>query len=77
MNRKQLKQKAKAAIKVYKAKAAKTARIQLAAAKKKFNAAHKSANAAVRRNPEKAVLIAAALGAAIGAATAVALRRKK
>lgn len=77
MNKKKLKQKAKAAIKAYKAKAAKIAKKQLVVAKRKFEATHKKANTFVKNNPEKAVLIAAALGAAIGAATAAALKRKK
>lgn len=76
--KKKMKQRIKAAAIAYKKKAAAAARKELAAAKKRFNAAHKRANMYVKSNPEKAVLAAAALGAAIGvAATAVALRKRK
>jgi len=70
--------KVKAAILAYKKKAAVMAKKELAVAKKRFNAAHSQASAAVKKNPEKAVLIATALGAALGAAaTAVAMKKRK
>ena len=48
-----------------------------AAAKTKFNKAEKEVNKHIKKDPAKAVLIAAGIGAAIGAITMLALTRKK
>ncbi|MFA5411795.1 MAG: hypothetical protein WC350_00395 [Candidatus Micrarchaeia archaeon] len=46
-------------------------------ARAKFKAAEKAVNKHIKNDPEKAVLIAAGIGAAIGAITMLALKRKK
>ncbi|MBU0461961.1 MAG: hypothetical protein KJ574_05225 [Nanoarchaeota archaeon] len=57
-------------------KAKKVAMKQLAVAKKKFQAAERQVKVYVHKNPEKAALIAAGAGAAIGAALGVLIGRK-
>ena len=69
--------KLKAKAKVVQAKAKAMAVKQLAVAKKKFIVAEKQVRSAINKNPEKAVVIAAAVGAAIGFALARVLRRRK
>ena len=49
----------------------------MVAAKSKFVKAEKEVAKHIKKNPEKAVLIAAGIGAAIGAITALALSKKK
>lgn len=65
--------KAKAAAKRARAAAKKA----FAAAKVKFRNAEKQVNVHLKKDPAKAVLIAAGVGAAIGAITALALSRRK
>ena len=48
-----------------------------AAAKTKFRAAETQVNKHIKKDPAKAVLIAAGIGAAIGAITMLALSKKK
>lgn len=48
-----------------------------ALAKTKFRAAEKAVNKHIKKDPAKAMLIAAGIGAAIGAVTMLALKRKK
>lgn len=76
--KKQIQKRMKAAVMAAKRKAAIEAKRELVIAKRKFDAAHKRANATIKSNPQKAVLLATAIGAAAGAAiTAVAMRRRK
>lgn len=49
----------------------------IADAEKKFAAARKTMDKHIKDEPEKAVLLAAAVGAAIGAVTMLALTKKK
>jgi len=53
------------------------ARKAFAAAKTKFRAAETQVNKHIKKDPAKAVLIAAGVGAAIGAITMLALSKKK
>ncbi|MDD2655588.1 MAG: hypothetical protein PHQ80_02875 [Candidatus ainarchaeum sp.] len=48
-----------------------------ASAKAKFNAAEREVNKHIHKDPAKALMIAAGVGAAIGAVTMLALSRKK
>ena len=58
--------------------AKKDAKAALAKAKAKFNEAHKSIDKKIESHPEQAVLVAATLGAAIGALAAYkVIKRKK
>lgn len=49
----------------------------IAEAEAKFDKARKSMDAHIKKEPEKAVLMAAAVGAAIGAITMMALHKRK
>jgi|GEM_PF-6385757 ElaB/YqjD/DUF883 family membrane-anchored ribosome-binding protein len=49
----------------------------IAEAEARFKKARKDMDAHIRKEPEKAVILAAAVGAAIGAVTMLALTRKK
>ena len=69
------KAKLKAKIEVKKAKA--LARRELALAKKKFMATEKKIKSQIERNPEKAALIAGAVGVALGAGLVAAMKKKK
>ena len=53
------------------------ARKAFAAAKTKFNKAEKEVNKHIKKDPAKAVLLAAGIGAAIGAITMLVLSKKK
>ena len=55
----------------------KKAQIAVKNMRSKFLVAEKKAMLHVKKNPEKALLLAAGIGAAIGAATVYALSRKK
>jgi len=69
--------KAQAKAKVELAKAKVQAKKELAVLKKKFLAAEKKAKAYTENNPEKAMAIAAGVGAAIGAGLTAALKGGK
>lgn len=49
----------------------------IAEAEEKFKKARKDMDAHIKKEPEKAVILAAAVGAAIGAVTMLALTKKK
>jgi len=55
----------------------KKAQVAVENMRKKFEVAEKKAMVHVKNNPEKALLLAAAVGAAIGAATVYVLSNKK
>ena len=55
----------------------KKAKVAVNDMRKKFDAAEKKAMEHVKKNPEKALLIAAGVGAAIGAAMVYVLNKKK
>ena len=55
----------------------KKAKQKLATAKKKFVAAEKKIHSVLKKHPERAVLVATALGAAIGAAVTAGMKHKK
>jgi ElaB/YqjD/DUF883 family membrane-anchored ribosome-binding protein len=56
---------------------AKDAQAQLEHARTQWTRAEKEVNAYVKKNPRKAALMAAGIGAAIGAAAALTIKRKK
>ena len=68
---------AKKDIRIAEAVAKKKAKEALAVAKVKFAAAHKSIDKKIETHPDQAVLIAAALGAAVGALATYAVTKKK
>lgn len=68
---------AKKDAKIAVAVAKKKAKEALAAAKIKFAAAHKSIDKKIETHPDEAVLIAATLGAAVGALAGYAVAKKK
>ena len=53
------------------------AKRELVIARQKFTAGERKAKAYLKNNPQKAALIAAGIGAAIGAGITAALRRKR
>jgi ElaB/YqjD/DUF883 family membrane-anchored ribosome-binding protein len=55
----------------------KKAKAALAAAKAKFNKAHAAIDKKIETHPDKAVLVAGALGAAVGGLAVYALLKKK
>jgi len=67
--------KKKRSVKQLKKKAIAVAKNEMEKAKKKFIEVEKRVKAYAVKNPEKAILIAGAVGAAIGAGAALALRR--
>ncbi len=71
------KKKAKMDVKKLEAKAIATAKKEIAKAKVKIAEAEKKVTAYARKDPKKAMLIAAGVGAAIGAGVALALSRMK
>ena len=66
----------KAKIKKVSKEMASKAKAEIGKMKQKFATAEKKAMTHVKKNPEAALLIAAGVGAAIGAAVAVAMRKK-
>ena len=72
-----MKAKTKKQMVALKAKAVRMARKELGVAKRKIVSAEKQVSAYAKKNPEKAMLIAAAIGAAVGAGIIAALKRKK
>jgi ElaB/YqjD/DUF883 family membrane-anchored ribosome-binding protein len=71
------KKKTKVDVKKLQAKAIATAKKEIAKAKAKIAEAEKKVMAYAKKNPKKAMLIAAGVGAAIGAGVALALSRMK
>ena len=71
------KKKAKLNVKKLQAKAIATAKQHIAKAKAKIMEVDKKVTGYAKKNPEKAMLIAAGIGAAVGAGVALALSRMK
>ncbi|MCX6707245.1 MAG: hypothetical protein NT001_03845 [Candidatus Woesearchaeota archaeon] len=67
----------KAQAKAYEAKAKAYARKEIAVAKKKLALAERKLTGYANKNPEKAMLIAAAIGTAVGAGVVAAMKKGK
>ena len=77
MKKPKIKKPTKKEIEAYKKKAVAMAKKEIASAKKKLAVAEKKAIAYARKNPQKAMIIAAAIGSAIGAGLTAAFKKKR